>query len=155
MTLVGLPICRKALTGVEGAVDNPRAHSGEAGEMNDDELRIVVVDDFVDAAESLARVLELNGYSVRCAHDGIQALKLIEQWPPLCVILDIDMPGLDGLELSTRLRQRYGDDIVLIAVTGWDKDDPRVAGTYKIVDHYLPKPVDPAELRRALPPVRE
>lgn len=120
--------------------------------MSEDEVRVVVVDDMPDAADTLACLLELNGYTVRVAHDGLQALKLIEEWPPVCVILDIDMPGLNGLELSTRLRQRYGDDIVLIAVTGWDKDDPRVAGTFTIVDHYLRKPVDPEVFRNIVPP---
>lgn len=120
--------------------------------MSEDEVRVVVVDDMPDAADTLACLLELNGYTVRVAHDGLQALKLIEEWPPVCVILDIDMPGLNGLELSTRLRQRYGDDIVLIAVTGWDKDDPRVAGTFTIVDHYLRKPVDPDIFRNIVPP---
>ena len=120
--------------------------------MCEDEVRVVVVDDMPDAADTLACLLELNGYTVRVAHDGLQALKLIEEWPPVCVILDIDMPGLNGQELSTRLRQRYGDDIVLIAVTGWDKDDPRVAGTFTIVDHYLRKPVDPEVFRNIVPP---
>lgn len=120
--------------------------------MSEDEVRVVVVDDMPDAADTLACLLELNGYTVRVANDGLQALKLIEEWPPVCVILDIDMPGLNGLELSTRLRQRYGDDIVLIAVTGWDKDDPRVAGTFTIVDHYLRKPVDPDVFRNIVPP---
>ncbi len=120
--------------------------------MSEDEVRVVVVDDMPDAADTLACLLELNGYTVRVAHDGLEALKLIEEWPPVCVILDIDMPGLNGLELSTRLRQRHGDDIVLIAVTGWDKNDPRVAATYDIVDHYLHKPVDPEVFRNIVPP---
>ncbi len=120
--------------------------------MSKDEVRVVVVDDMPDAADTLACLLELNGYTVRVAHDGLEALKLIEGWPPVCVILDIDMPGLNGLELSTRLRERYADDIVLIAVTGWDKDDPRVARTYDIVDHYLRKPVDPEVFRNLVPP---
>jgi CheY-like chemotaxis protein len=121
----------------------------------DDAVRVVVVDDVHDAAEMLAGVLRLNGYKVWAAHGGQDALDLIELRKPHCVMFDIDMPGIDGLELSRRLRERYCDDIVLIAVTGWDIDDRRVSGTFEVVDHYLRKPVDPAQLRKVLPPLRD
>lgn len=118
-----------------------------------DEVRVLVVDDFADAAETLAAVLELDGYVVRIAHDGDEALLVVEQFRPHCVILDINMPGLDGNGLSARLRSRYGDDIVLIAITGTGESDQRVAQTFDRVDHYLLKPLDPAALRKALPPI--
>ena len=118
-----------------------------------DEVRIVVVDDFPDAAALLASGLQLDGYRVRVAHDGAQALAVIEEFEPHCVLLDVNMPGLDGAELSKRLRARFGDDIVLIAVTGGGPDDPRVAETFDRVDHYLTKPVNPAVLRKILPPL--
>jgi DNA-binding response OmpR family regulator len=119
--------------------------------MNDD-VRVVVVDDSTDAAEALALILELNGYVVRTALDGHLALAVIEKFNPHCVLLDIDMPGLDGLQLSKTLRERYRDDIVLIAVTGWSVDDARVKEAFTVVDHYLHKPMDPAELQKLLPP---
>jgi DNA-binding response OmpR family regulator len=119
-----------------------------------DDVRVVVVDDSTDAAEALALILELNGYVVRTALDGHLALAVIEQFNPHCVLLDIDMPGLDGLQLSKTLRERYRDDIVLIAVTGWSVDDARVKETFTVVDHYLHKPMDPAELQKLLPPTR-
>ncbi len=121
--------------------------------MDNDEVRVLVVDDVFDAAEALACGLELDGYQVRIAQDGEQALALIEESVPHCVLLDVDMPGIDGAELSQRLRARYGDDLVLIAVTGWGEDDERVSKTFACVDHYLKKPVDPAELRKLLPPL--
>ena len=117
-----------------------------------DEVRVLVVDDSADAAEALAAILELNGYRVQTAPDGAAALALIDGFRPHCVLLDIDMPGIDGLELSRRLREEYRDDIVLIAVTGWSAGDPRVAETFAVVDHYLKKPLDPAELQKLLPP---
>ena len=121
--------------------------------MSDDEVRVVVVDDSDDAAETLATVLRLDGYSVWIARDGSEALTVIEDCSPHCVLLDVDMPGLDGSELSKRLRERYGDDVVLIAVTGWGVDDERVAKTFARVDHYLEKPFDPVVLRKLLPPL--
>ena len=121
--------------------------------MRDDEVRVVVVDDSDDAAETLAMALRLDGYSVWIARDGREALTVIEGCSPHCVLLDVDMPGLDGSELSKRLRERYGDDVVLIAVTGWGVEDERVARTFDCVDHYLKKPFDPVVLRKLLPPL--
>ena len=118
-----------------------------------DEVRVVVVDDHVDGAESLAGVLALNGYAVKTAHDGALAWALIEEFQPLCVLFDIKMPGIDGAELSQRLRERYGNDMVLIAITGAPEDDQQVAETFARVDYYLQKPLDIAKLQVALPPV--
>ena len=123
--------------------------------MSDDDVRVVVVDDFVDAAEALAQTLALSGYKVSIATDGASALKLIEAERPHCVLLDIGMPGMDGNELTRTLRARYGDDVVLIAVTGREHDDERVSDTFARVDHYLQKPVDPDVLRKLLPPVND
>jgi CheY-like chemotaxis protein len=123
--------------------------------MKNEEVRVVVVDDVPDSAETLAMVLEMDGYTVRTASGGAQALDIIEQFEPLCVLLDINMPGLGGHELSQRLRQRYGEDIVLIAVTGWGGAEDRVSESFARFDHYLRKPVDRALLRKLLPPVGE
>ncbi len=121
--------------------------------MSRDEVRVLVVDDVADAAEALAETLGLSGYNVQVAGDGARALALIEDQQPHCVLLDIGMPGMDGNELARTLRERYGDDIVLIAVTGREHDDERVSDTFARVDHYLQKPVDPDVLRKLLPPV--
>ena len=121
--------------------------------MDDDDVRVVVVDDFADAAEALGETLTMSGYKVWIATDGEGALALIETHRPHCVLLDIGMPGMDGNDLTRTLRTRYGDDIVLIAVTGREHDDERVSDTFARVDHYLQKPVDPEVLRKLLPPV--
>lgn len=114
---------------------------------------VVIVDDAPDAAEAMAMSLELDGYRVKVETDAHAALAHIEQSPPLCVILDFSMPGLDGLDLTRRLRQRFGDDIVLVAVTGHSPDNARVADTFARVDHYFTKPVSAAQIRKCLPPV--
>jgi DNA-binding response OmpR family regulator len=125
-----------------------------AGDEMAEEVRVVVVDDLVDAAESLAALLTLDGYRVRTAHDGAEAWALIEAFDPICVLFDIKMPGIDGAELSRRLRAKFGNDIVLIAVTGAPEEDEQVEQTFARVDYYLHKPVNLARLRQALPPVR-
>ncbi len=120
--------------------------------MNPDKVRVLVVDDFPDAAATLAYALERDGYEVRTAHDGVQALTVIEDFSPQCVLFDIDMPRLDGYELSKQLRQRYADDMVLIAVTAVAIEDLRVVGAFTVADHYFRKPIDPAMLHKVLPP---
>ena len=122
--------------------------------MKDEEFRIVVVDDLVDAATTLAYALELDGYQTRVAHDGVQGLAVIEDFKPHCVLFDIDMPHLNGFELAKQLRARYQDDIVLIAVTAALPEDERVIGSFNVADHYLLKPVSPQTPRKVLPPLR-
>lgn len=120
---------------------------------NDDAVRVLVVDDEVDVAEVLAAILRTNGYQVRVAHDGLVAWNQVADWLPHCVVLDVNLPGMDGGELSRRLRERYGDDLVLVAVTGWGETDERVSDAFGRVDHYLQKPVDFQMLSKVLPPV--
>ncbi len=120
--------------------------------MSDNDVRVLVVDDLEDAAEALAGVLALNGYVARTAHDGASALRLTKEFLPHCILLDVKMPGIDGLELTHRLRSSYGDDIVLVAVTGCRSDEARVSETFALVDHYLTKPIDFAKLETILPP---
>lgn len=120
--------------------------------MSDDAVRVLVVDDDRDGADLLAELLRLNGYDVTVAYGGVEALATIALRQPHCVLLDVGMPGMDGGEFTERLRDRYGDDIVLVAITGRASDDQRVVPTFALVDHYLQKPVDPALLRKLLPP---
>ena len=117
-------------------------------------VRLTVVDDVEDAAATLALMLELDGYQVRTAHDGAQALAMIDSFEPHCMQFDIDMPGIDRLELSKRIRERHNDDIILIAVTARPREDPRVASAFRAADHCFSKPVDPQLLRKVLPPLR-
>ena len=77
----------------------------ESKTMSDDAVRLIVVDDVEDAAATLALLLELDGYQVRTANDGAQALAMIDGFEPHCILFDIDMPGIDGLELSRRVRR--------------------------------------------------
>jgi CheY-like chemotaxis protein len=118
-----------------------------------DRARILVVDDVADDADAMVTLLELDGYEVRTAGDGVHALEVTAEFQPHCVLLDIGMPRMDGLELAKIMRQRFGDSIVLIAITGRSIESLRVAQTLDRVDHYLRKPVDPGQLRKVLPPL--
>ncbi|HOB65153.1 response regulator [Ottowia sp.] len=123
-----------------------------AGAPPADEVRVVVVDDHLDAADMMAAALELEGYQAQVATSGEQALALIETFRPHVVLLDVNMPGMDGRELTRRLRAQYEDEMVLIAVSGSDPHDERVSETFDAVDHYFRKPIDLAALRRLLRP---
>jgi len=120
-----------------------------------DAVRVLIVDDVDDAAQSLADLLELNGYQAQTARSGPQALELARTFAPHCVLLDIAMPGMDGLQLAQRLREDHGNDIVLIAVTGGSTEQSTVAATFAVVDHYLMKPVDVERLNKVLPKLSE
>jgi CheY-like chemotaxis protein len=100
----------------------------QAGGQSADMLgpRILVVDDNADAATSLGRLLNLSGYEVRVAHDGPAALTEVVRFHPRAVLLDLGMPGMDGLETASRIQQLVvGNHISLIAVTGWGQHEDR------------------------------
>ena len=117
-----------------------------------DEVRVLVVDDVCDVADVIASLLRLDGYVVETAYGGEEAVALMQRFRPDCILLDISMPGMDGLQLTKLLRERYGDDVVLIAMTGAAQDDRRVYDTFARVDHYLSKPITAEQLRKVLPP---
>jgi PAS domain S-box-containing protein len=113
--------------------------------------RIVVVDDNIDAAESLAMLLRLQGHEVSVAHDGAAALQLTTSTQPELVFLDIGMPGMDGNEVARRLRQHPQlTGLVLVAVTGWGAPEDRRRTAEAGFDHHLVKPVEPRAIHALL-----
>lgn len=104
-------------------------------------LRIVVADDNVDAALTLAALLGLHGHDVRTAHDGMQALDEVMRFEPDVVILDIGMPGMNGYKVAAAVRER-NPGVLLIAVTGWGQEEDRYRSKVAGFDHHLVKPVD-------------
>jgi two-component system CheB/CheR fusion protein len=109
--------------------------------------RVLVVDDNVDAVESLATLLRLAGHSVQIAHDGAAAIALAETARPDVAVLDLGMPRLSGFDVARWLRrQPWGADIRLIAVTGWGQEEDRRRSREAGFDSHLTKPVDPDEL---------
>jgi CheY-like chemotaxis protein len=114
-------------------------------------MRILVVDDVVDAAESLAGFLRLQGDTVHVAHDGRAALELAAQLGPEVVFVDLQMPEIDGLEVARRLRGgTEAERMFLVALTGFGQLEDRRQTAEAGFDHHLTKPVDPAAVRALL-----
>lgn len=114
--------------------------------------RVLVVDDNVDAAESLAEILRDGGYEVATAHDGAAALAKVEEAAFDFVFLDIALPdGLDGYEVARRMRANHRlRHLTLIALTGFGQQEDRRRAVDAGFDHHLVKPVDPDVVRGLL-----
>jgi signal transduction histidine kinase/ActR/RegA family two-component response regulator len=114
-------------------------------------FRILVVDDHHDAADSLATLLRLLGHEVRVAYDGATALEVAGAFRPEVALLDIGMPGMDGIELGTRLRHEPAlGQVLLIALTGYGRDEDRRRSSEAGFNAHLVKPVDVAGLNGLL-----
>jgi PAS domain S-box-containing protein len=104
-------------------------------------LRVLVVDDNVDAAETLASILELNGHTTEVAHNGQQAIQTAQEFQPEVAFLDIGMPGMNGHQTALAMRKIAGlEEVVLIALTGWGDEHDRALSRNAGFDHHLTKP---------------
>jgi CheY-like chemotaxis protein len=112
--------------------------------------RILVVDDNVDAAESLGTLLRAMGHEVFVAHDGQTALDLLGKARPDIALLDITMPGMSGYELARRVRARAGSALRIVALSGFGLPEDRARALEAGFDQHMVKPVDPAFLRSLL-----
>ncbi len=113
--------------------------------------RILVVDDNVDALESLSRMVSLMGNDVRQARDGWEALEVARAFQPDIVLMDLGMPNLDGYDAARRIRQEeWGRDLALVATTGWGQEEDRRRSAEAGFDRHLVKPVELADLRELL-----
>jgi signal transduction histidine kinase/ActR/RegA family two-component response regulator len=113
--------------------------------------RVLIADDNVDAADGLRRLLELQSHQVDVVHDGLAAVEASSRSELDVILLDISLPGLDGLEVARRIRARPGTHRpLLVAVTGLGRDDDRRRSTDAGFDHHLVKPIDSASLAALL-----
>jgi PAS domain S-box-containing protein len=113
--------------------------------------RVLVVDDNVDAAESLALLLAHDGHEIRTAHTGPEALDVARAFAPEVVFLDLGLPGLDGYEVARRLRGDLGlRRVTIVAVTGWGTEKDRRRSAEAGFDEHLTKPVEPAAVHATL-----
>ena len=121
--------------------------------FEDERVRVAIVDDNADHADMLALRLELEGFETRAVYSAEELLLLQASFKPHCVLLDIAMPNVDGLELARRLRDSSGDDVILLAMTGMNPREMRVADTFNVVDHYFLKPVSTSSILKILKPL--
>ena len=109
--------------------------------------RVLIVDDNIDAAETLAMMLEILGQQTRQAHDGNKAVAMAKEFNPEVVFMDIGLPGLSGHEAAARIRKDLGmTQAYLVALSGYGTEEDRRKSMYAGFDSHLVKPLDPATL---------
>jgi signal transduction histidine kinase len=114
-------------------------------------LRVLVVDDNVDAAETLGAMLRLRSLDVHVVYDGPSAIEALGAFRPAVALLDIGMPGMDGYETARRMRGLpAGRDVKLVALSGWGQSHDRERAAQAGFDHHLVKPARPEDVERVL-----
>ena len=114
-------------------------------------LRVLVVDDNVDAAKTLEMLLQVSGHEVRMAHEGLSALQAALAWRPDVMLLDIGLPGLSGYDVAKRIRlEDRLKSVVLIAVTGYGQEADRQLSLQAGFNHHMVKPANFAMLENIL-----
>jgi len=113
--------------------------------------KILIADDNVDAADSLALLLQTNGHHVQVVYNGFDALKVAEEVHPDVILLDIGMPKMNGYDVASQIRKRpWARGVFLIAITGWGQDDDRKRSREAGFDQHMVKPIEPFALEAAL-----
>jgi signal transduction histidine kinase/DNA-binding response OmpR family regulator len=113
--------------------------------------RVLVVDDNLDAAETLAMMLEILGQKTSQAHDGNSALRVAAEFKPEVVFMDIGLPGLSGHEAAIRMRKDLGmTDVYIVALSGYGTEEDRRKSLHAGFDNHLVKPLDPSQLPKIL-----
>jgi CheY-like chemotaxis protein len=124
---------------------------GAGAPGNGNQPRVLIVDDNADAANSLGRLLSLLGYQTLVVHDGPSAIREVERFSPGVVLLDLGMPGMDGLQTAEQIRALpAGRDVFLIAVTGWGQERDRQRTEAAGFIAHLTKPVNTDQLESLL-----
>lgn len=117
----------------QGPGETPAASAG---------LRILLIEDNADSREVLQLLLQLEGHAVTTAADGVAGLEQAFAHPPQVALVDIGLPGLDGYAVARELRQRFGEGICLLALTGYGQPDDRARTREAGFNRHLVKPVD-------------
>ena len=114
-------------------------------------VRVLIVDDLVDAADSLALLLRRLGYEVQATYDGASALRVAAEFVPQAILLDLALPKLDGFQIAARLRQETAlQNMCLIALSGYGQADDVARTRSAGFDFHLLKPVNFEDLLRLL-----
>jgi DNA-binding response OmpR family regulator len=122
----------------------------------DGRLRVLIVDDHVDTANSLAALIGVWGHDARTAFDGETALQIFDDFRPTVALLDLNLPGEDGYKVAMRLRDRAARRrLHSVMVTGWGSIADQALSSVAGISHHLIKPVNPDALRDILAAYRE
>ena len=144
--LVRLPVALSLVHGQEQAGDGDQRQARPTARR-----RILVVDDNVDIADSLAMMLEMMGNEVRTAHDGLEGVAAAAAYRPDMILLDIGMPKLNGYDTASRIRQQpWGRNVLLVAQTGWGQEEDKRRSKEAGFNFHMVKPVDPTALEELL-----
>lgn len=128
-----------------------RDTSPDAPGQKEKPMRVLVVDDNVDAAQTVTWMLEMIGHDVRQVHTGEAALAAAEEYSPDAILLDIGLPDISGYDVCRKIRQNDAlSDIVMVAQTGWGQKRDRDMAFDAGFDHHLVKPVSPDDFARVL-----
>jgi CheY-like chemotaxis protein len=115
--------------------------------------RVLVVDDNRDTADSTALLLRMIGHEVQVAYDGREAIATARRQAPEFILLDLGLPGMDGYQVATSLKQDVsGSDAIIIVISGYGTLEDRQRSREAGIDHHLLKPVDPRVLLELLSP---
>jgi signal transduction histidine kinase/ActR/RegA family two-component response regulator len=147
--IVRLPAVPAPAIATPGVVPPPRREPKQSAAAH--RLRILIVDDNVDAADSLSLLLGMSGHRIAVSHDGEAALEHAAALVPDVIFLDIGLPGLDGYEVARRLRQLPPlAGTLIVAMTGYGQPDDLKRSLEAGFDRHLVKPVDPAAIEHLL-----
>ncbi len=116
------------------------ARSAQSGLISNPRLTVLVIEDCQDNAEMLLELLEQLGHRARMAMTASSALELLKQSQPDVVLLDLELPDMDGYEVARAIRAQYGQSIRILAVTGFSGDSPRERAREAGFDGFVVKP---------------
>jgi len=135
----------------QSALTLPQSETDGRSEKRRRQNRILVVDDNADAARGLSILLRHKGHEVEIAYDGPTALSMVDSFQPSAVVLDIGLPEMDGYEVARRIREEHGENVRLIALTGYGLEEDKLRARMAGFDHHLTKPIGVADLEKVLP----
>jgi two-component system, chemotaxis family, CheB/CheR fusion protein len=125
----------------------PRSAKAKVARKTGPSLRVLVVDDNVDSASSIAMILRIQGYDVCSAYSGEDALRTAVEFRPDIILLDIGLPIMDGYEVARRLRRKpQFKNTRLVAITGYGQESDRWKAREVGFDQHLLKPITPKDL---------
>ena len=116
-------------------------------------IKVLVADDDRDTVLSLRMLLETESYEVMGVYDAHSVFHAVKEFEPDAVLLDIGMPQMTGYDIARELRRTRGNDLLLIAVTAWNKFSDKMAAHIAGFDHHVSKPYKPEEILGVLKPL--